>query len=231
MATTYWVPKNQQKFHVLVNQMVTYVTVHAERLNFGENTPSGIWMRAEIPHVLEQYNGIFEKWEDPAERTRSDSTRLRTARAALESLVRTLAAALKASPPEVVTDDDLLHLGIPPRRATKYTRAPIEEEPPHVEINALPPGVIKARYLDMQGGRSGKPRGQHGMECLWTILDSPSPTITLADLTRSAFDTRSPLVLDLGDRHRGKFLYMAFRWENTRGEKGRLSHIYHTMIP
>jgi hypothetical protein len=50
-------------------------------------------------------------------------------------------------------------------------------------------------------------------------------------LTHSAFDTRSPLKLQFENDLRGKTLYFAMRWENTRGEKGPWSPIMSVIIP
>jgi hypothetical protein len=51
------------------------------------------------------------------------------------------------------------------------------------------------------------------------------------DLRHSAFDTHTPLTLSFESDQRGKTLYFALRWENTRGEKGKYSPIASAIIP
>ncbi|AHF94767.1 hypothetical protein OPIT5_26275 [Opitutaceae bacterium TAV5] len=53
----------------------------------------------------------------------------------------------------------------------------------------------------------------------------------LNDLTRSGFDTRSPFTLNFDENQRGKTVYFALRWENTRGDKGPWSPITHAVVP
>jgi hypothetical protein len=51
------------------------------------------------------------------------------------------------------------------------------------------------------------------------------------ELTHSAIDTNSPFTLSFENDQRGKTVYFAIRWENTRGEKGPCSEILNTIIP
>jgi hypothetical protein len=45
------------------------------------------------------------------------------------------------------------------------------------------------------------------------------------------FDTNSPLDIEFTEEDRGKVVWFAVRWENTRGEKGPWSEIYFAIIP
>jgi hypothetical protein len=55
--------------------------------------------------------------------------------------------------------------------------------------------------------------------------------VHINDLTNSSFDTHTPLTLEFADEDRGKVLYFALRWENTRGEKGPFGAIMNAIIP
>jgi hypothetical protein len=74
-----------------------------------------------------------------------------------------------------------------------------------------------------------KPFGQHGAEFGWEISDTP--IVNVEDLTHSTFDTHSPIVLEFKGDQRGKTLWYAARWENTRGLKGPWSPIESVIIP
>ncbi|MDR0754310.1 MAG: hypothetical protein LBF04_02865, partial [Prevotellaceae bacterium] len=70
----------------------------------------------------------------------------------------------------------------------------------------------------------------HGAEIRWQVFDTQQE-VHLDELINSSFDTNSPLTLEFNDRQRGKVLYFALRWENTRGEKGPFGPILNAIIP
>jgi hypothetical protein len=43
--------------------------------------------------------------------------------------------------------------------------------------------------------------------------------------------TRTPFTLEFSGHERGKTVYFALRWENTRGEKGHWSPIQNAIVP
>jgi hypothetical protein len=88
---------------------------------------------------------------------------------------------------------------------------------------------VKINYRDMNERGMAKPKGVHGVEIAWEILDTPP--VNWEQLIHSAFDTRTPAQLVFHGDQRGKTLYFALRWENTRGEKGPWGEIYGTIIP
>ena len=84
-------------------------------------------------------------------------------------------------------------------------------------------------FFDSANEARAKPAGQHGAEILWAILDAPPAH--LGDLVHSAFDTHSPYTLSFDESERGKTVYFALCWENTRGEKGPYSPIESAIVP
>jgi peptide methionine sulfoxide reductase MsrA len=63
----------------------------------------------------------------------------------------------------------------------------------------------------------------------WAISDVP--VIDTNELIRTVFDTHTPITLEFEGHDRGKTVYFALRWENTRGEKGPWSAIQSAIIP
>jgi hypothetical protein len=88
---------------------------------------------------------------------------------------------------------------------------------------------VSAHFRVRGSDSRAKAAGMHGVEAAHAILDTP-PT-DIEQLTRSAFDTRSPLKLTFRESDRGKTLYIAFRWEAPNGAKGPWSIIYAVIIP
>jgi hypothetical protein len=67
------------------------------------------------------------------------------------------------------------------------------------------------------------------MELLWEIRDMPPQVIT--DLSKSEFDTASPLTLNFTEAERGKRVYYAPRWESKGNKKGPWGGLGSAIIP
>ncbi|MDR0582479.1 MAG: hypothetical protein LBG31_05915 [Prevotellaceae bacterium] len=128
-----------------------------------------------------------------------------------------------------VTNGDRDNLGLPIHKKTR-TDAPVATDAPDCDVNTAVAGQVTFYYYPKGGKRSSaKPDGQHGAEFAWAILEAP--TTDWNDLTHSSFDTDPPLTLKFEGPDRGKTLYYAIRWENTRGLKGPWSPIVSVIIP
>jgi hypothetical protein len=96
------------------------------------------------------------------------------------------------------------------------------------------PGVprqLLISYHDKGSSRRGKPADVHGIEIRWAFTDKP-PLHIEEELTRSSFDTKSPLELTFEENDRGKRLYLAGRWEISReGIKGDFGDIVTAIVP
>jgi hypothetical protein len=60
---------------------------------------------------------------------------------------------------------------------------------------------------------------------------SDVPILDADELVHSSFDTHTPFKLKFNGHERGKTVYFALRWENTRGEKGPWSAVISAIIP
>jgi hypothetical protein len=129
----------------------------------------------------------------------------------------------------LVTNLDLESMGLPVRPDGTRTPAPVADRPPLVEVSTPLIGSLRIDYYDDADRKRAKPRGQHGAEGCWVISDEPVES--LGKLSQSTFDTKTPLFLEFDREDRGKRVYLAMRWENTRGEKGPFSPIVSAVIP
>jgi hypothetical protein len=129
----------------------------------------------------------------------------------------------------LVTDVDRANLGLPIHNTTR-TPAPVADKAPDFDVDTSVIGRLTMHFFVTGGShRKGKPAGQHCAEIIWLISDTP-PT-RWEQLIHSAVDTNSPLTLVFENDQRGKTVYFALRWENTRGEKGPWSEIANAIIP
>ncbi|MDR2410514.1 MAG: hypothetical protein LBE13_20725 [Bacteroidales bacterium] len=128
----------------------------------------------------------------------------------------------------LVTDEDRKLMGLP-IHDTVLTPAPVSATTPEAEIKLPSPAVVEIHFRDTGSEKKGRPPGQHGIETVYAILENKPAD--WEELTRSTFATRSPFKLSFKGTDRGKTLYFAMRWENTRGEKGPWSEIMSTIIP
>lgn len=105
------------------------------------------------------------------------------------------------------------------------------------EINSYPEAEgdtsvlrqVTIHFWDNVTKKRGKPHGVHGAEIRWALLDRPPASVE--ELTKSDFDTASPLTLKFDESDRGKRLYFCPRWETKTNIKGPFGEIYSSIIP
>jgi hypothetical protein len=188
--------------------------------------PDNIWK--ELLDMQADFQTKYRIAENPETRTSSAVERRKEARKVYEARLRTVIKAYITYNP-TVTDVERQDLGLPVHK-TGHTPAPVATEAPDVTVDTSTIGWLFI-YFFMRGGhhKKGKPAGQHGVEVGWIISDTP-PT-RWDELTHSAIDTNSPFKLSFENDQRGKTVYFALCWENTRGEKGPWSEIMSAIIP
>jgi hypothetical protein len=129
----------------------------------------------------------------------------------------------------LLSDGDREMLGLPIRKTTR-TPAPMAETYPDFDIDTRLLSHLIIHFFEKDGDhKRSKPAGQHGAEINWIISDVPM--VDANEFTHSSFDTRTPFTLEFSGHDRGKTVYLALRWENTRGQKGPWSPIQKAIIP
>ena len=182
----------------------------------------------ELATLRDDFAQKLETAEEPATRTKLTVQAKNTARKALEKTIRQAVKEYLAHN-HAVTDEDRDGLGLPIYKTTR-TPSPKADKSPDVDTDTSVPGRVTIHFFDKDSGhRKGKPAGQHGCEIAWIISDTP-PT-RWDELLHSNIDTNSPFTLQFENDQRGKNLYFALRWENTRGEKGPWTEIQNAIIP
>jgi hypothetical protein len=225
MAST--LSRSDSKFNIEQNVIVS----KAEENKVAWSIPEPWFTSTVLPAKL----GWETAWNayivDPSARSKNMTIAKNSARIVYEPMVRQVITIMVGNP--AVTDAELESMGIIGRRQGKHF--------PHVSIPTDVPDyrieqafghrlIIHFHAHDNDRESSvAKPHGVHGVEIAWAILETP-PT-SYNDLTKSAFDTATPYTFTFDIPEAGKTLYVALRWENTRGEKGPWSDIQSAIIP
>jgi hypothetical protein len=215
-----------------VNQTWDYISPArspGRLVSFGYTEESKIfkWINNEFLMGFVSYNSVYAGWENPATRPPLQTQLLEKAEKDLLPLYRILYAFFKGN--LFVSDNDLESMGMPKRNAGgAKPPVPLPLTVPDLDIEHTSEGVVEVHFHDKGSKGRAKPHGVHGVELLWGLLDHAPES--REELTRSAFDTRTPYRFEFGVEELGKHLYIYARWENTRGEKGPWSGLYHVLI-
>ena len=220
--STHYLPRKDKDFLAWIVNFFKYLFPSLARFNF----PASEY------DLLKTQSDDFEKKleisEEPASRTKPNIQAKNTARKLLE---KTLQQDIKEFLifNRTVTDEDRDILGLPIYKTTR-TPSKVAGKSPNIEFDTSVPGQIGIHLYDKDGvHKRSKPEGQHGAEVASIVSDTPPEK--WEDLIHSDFVTRSPLIKKFENDKRGKYLYVAGRWENTRGEKGPWSEIIRIVIP
>jgi hypothetical protein len=225
-----WVPTSRDKLHRMVSQC-TIPVIDRNRTRFGmeSGTPLGGWYSTEF--ILKGYDpfaAAFNKWTDPEKRTPLVVTTMKETEKTFIPYLRELRKLMTANP--LVTDVDLESMEFPKRPDGSRTPSPVATESPEFDLTPLVGHRLQVNYY-RRGSRhkKGKPKGQHGVEIKWGFSETPALGIDV--LAHSIFDTATPLYLGFQGHEGGRMVYIAMRWENTRGEKGPWSPIEGALVP
>jgi hypothetical protein len=226
---TDWLSNNNEALCDQIGQTMAYL---ADPDNVTRMGLSGFktWIEGTLKPAADSFKAAFEDYKDPAERTQVKTAVLRTAKEILVPLYRHLYVGMLKNNP-LVTDADLVSMGLPKRSGGGRKPPVIPLTAPAATVKTPEPGVVEIHYRDdsVDNASRAKPRGVHGAEFIWAVLDEPP--LNWAQLIHSTFDTATPLRFTFEGEQRGKRLYFAIRWENTRGLKGPWSDIRDAIIP
>lgn len=127
-----------------------------------------------------------------------------------------------------VSDTQRLAMRVPLRNKTPV-RGYEPDTYPEVEVDTSLIRQLLFYFRNLGSQRRGKPRGVHGMQLCWAILDAPP--VSMDELANSAFSTSSPLTLKFEENQRGKRVYFCARWETNANKKGPWGVIGSAIIP
>jgi hypothetical protein len=223
-----WMPQNHEALCDQATQTMTYLTAEGNMTRMGL-TGFLTWISGTLQPAFQTLRIAFEDWKNPSERTPLKTAALRIAEEAFIPLYRHLYTGMLRDNP-LVTDLDLIAMGMPDRSGGGHHPVNVPETSPSAAVKMPEPGIVEIHFRDSatDSGRA-KPAGVHGAEIGWSVSDTPPDG--WSQLAHSSFDTASPFRLSFEGSQRGRRLYFALRWENTRGAKGPWSEILDVVIP
>lgn len=221
-----WLSQNHEELYNQSNLTKNYLDKNLEK--FGISGASADWVNNTFDPAQQAFANAFVDWQNPAERTPIKTAMLKETKELFCPIYRQLYTGFLKNNPNV-KNEDLVAMGLPERSGAKPTPVPDPQTVPEAKIELPSPGVVLVHFNDKGAMRKAKPAGVHGVEIAWAILDDIP--VDWSELSNSAFDTHTPYKFTFGGAERGRKLYFALRWENTRGVKGDWSEIYDTVIP
>jgi hypothetical protein len=227
-----WLKQGHEAFYEQINRTVMFLTSseNRTRLGFVATHPNGAWLDGTFLPAYMVYTSAYSSWRDPSTRTPIIVRDLEDAEKAIRLLYKVLREILSAAP--YVSNSDLLAMALPERSGDSRKPAPVARVYPVIVALTTMLRHLIFNFFTMDSEnkpRKHKPDGQHGVEVCWVI--SSAPVVNTDDLVHSAFSTTTELDLPFTGDDRGKTVYFAARWENTRGEKGPWSPIESAIIP
>jgi hypothetical protein len=222
-----WLSHNHDGLYSQAKSTVDYLTEEV-LTRIGVTGSVFVWYNGVFIPRHSDFDIAYLAWRNPADRTPAITTTLLTAEAGFKPVYRELYTGyLKSNP--LVTDTDLVEMGLPKRSSGGKTPPTPPTTVVECTVDTSIPGMLIIHFRDRNEIGRAKPKGVHGVELRWIILDTPPAD--WSQLTNSVFDTRTPLRLAFSGEQRGKVVYFALRWENNIGEKGPWSEIYNAIIP
>ena len=215
-----YIPPAGGKFLDFAKHLLAYVREHAPEWRLD---PAAY---AELERLLIIYEAAYDKAKAP-NRGSADVLAKNESRNALEKAIRQFVKEYLISN-HLITDESRKLMGLP-IHDTKPTPAVVSASAPKVVTKQPSAAVVEMYFQDAESGTRARAEGQTGVEAAWIISDEKP--VDWEQLTHSSFATRSPLRLSFKGTDRGKTLYFALRWQNTRGIKGPWSEIMSTIIP
>jgi hypothetical protein len=209
-----YVPRKDSLFLQWMSAFIQNLTLMAARINFPDT------VLQELRTLFSDFSQKYLVSKDPATRTKVSVKAKDLARKELEKKTRLSVNEFLAYN-HLVANGDRISLGLH-IRDYKSTPSPVADKAPIIKIETPSPAVVELHII------TPKPHGQHSGEFIWAILDKRP--VNWSELTHSSFCTHSPLRLSFEGENRGKTLYFAVRWVNTRLEKGNLSEIQSVII-
>jgi hypothetical protein len=217
-----YIPRKNVDFITWVTNFLKYLYSSISRFNFPPDEYQKLVMRRD--DLVQK----FEAAENPSTRTPLAIQARNSARKTLEKMLRSVVKEFLTFN-RAVTDEDRIGLGL---RIYKSTRTPssVADESPDIDVDTSTPGRVGIHFFEKSSRhKKAKPAGQAAVEVAWIISDT-LPT-RWDQLLHSDINTNSPYILSFENDRRGKTVYFALRWVNTRGEKGPWTKIESAIIP
>jgi hypothetical protein len=163
--------------------------------------------------------------------TRAETAAKNMARGRDEPILRDFIQTWFRRFPDIVTDADLIAMGIAP---VDHTRSHIgrPKTRPVFIIRVKGLGVLSIVFWDELTPKSRRrPYGMNGAVVSIAVSHDGHVVKKFAEFTHTELATHTPYDLHFSEEDRGKTVYLALQWQNESGERGDPSEIQSAIIP
>lgn len=175
--------------------------------------------------AFDAYRELYRQTKSP-DRTSVIVAQKNEARETLTGLIRGMVEFRLKNP--IITDDQLISLGLHVKDKT-LTPVPPPDKSPKVNLRVVANRCIEVMFQDQDTTSKAKPTGWPGVVVAYAILSTPPANQD--ELTHTVLATRTPYILEFKEEDRGKIVYIALRWQNTKGQVGPWSELMSTIVP
>jgi hypothetical protein len=214
-----FIPRKDSELVAWSANFVGEVAAHATAWNIPEDEVT----------VLQAATASFASFHALADNPARNAVVVAEKNAAREDLIakiRSMANFRLRNPSVLAADRIALGLRV---RDDNPTEVAVPRSRPEIDINVVDFRRLSIRFHDMGSHGKAKPYGTVGATIAYATLDAPPADPS--DLTRNVLATRTPHVLEFAEEERGRTVYVAICWQNTRGERGPWSEIESAIVP
>lgn len=222
-----FIPRREADFFAWQKPIIPYIQSHANAWNIpSQSGAQGTSPIDALVILRDAYEARYLMATDPATRTAATVIAKNESMSEYQSGIRTF---LKSyiTYNAAVTDEDRRNMGLPIHKKGRTMMA-APTTVPECKVGIPSPGILEIRFYapDVYGRK--KPDGVHGCELKWIFSDTV--VSNWSQLTNAEFITHTPFRLSFDGDQRGRRIWFALRWENTRGVKGPWSEIFDTVV-
>ncbi|MDR0982288.1 MAG: hypothetical protein LBM07_03470 [Culturomica sp.] len=222
MSTSDPIPGGDAQFNTFQSVVVNSVEKNAE-----------LWLIpadvvADVASLRAKWEAAYSVVENPATKTSVVVQTKNSARNEYGKQLRMLIKSYITYNPKV-SDEDKMAMGLPLHKTTR-TPVPVPDTVP--DVTGIDRNMIRCLTISFRNSGSdhrAKPAGVQGAVVKWIVSDTPPTGIDV--FTHSALDTKSPITLEFEEEQRGKVVYFALAWQNTKGEMGHFGEIQSSIVP
>jgi hypothetical protein len=233
-------PRRESDFYQWIKKMMSDLNAKASEWNLpsgsggGNGGGGGSGYERKHNTSLSVLNDLVTKYEtkyliaiDPATRTQGAIIAKNEAKDNLEKATRDFLEE-HVIYNSAITDEERVNMGLSVHKQGR-TPAPVATTHPEADVKTPEPSILEFSVHDESGVNVKKPAGQKEFEIRYGISDTP--ITNWKNLPEYELSSRLHFRLTFDNNDRGRILYYALRWRNTRGQAGPWSNIHNAIIP
>ncbi|MDR1337048.1 MAG: hypothetical protein LBK22_09485 [Tannerella sp.] len=215
-----YIPRNDEMFDILQNNVYAATTANASKWRIPVKSI------AELDASRTRWQTAVAAIRNPALHTPAATQEKNDAKAAYTAELRPFIQGQVMHNPHV-SDSERLSMGLPVYDKTRTpAQAPGSRTEMEIDFSQIAKHTLRVRDSELKG--AGKPKHVIGFEVWRRVGGTAEPA--LEEMQLVAMAVRSPYTIEYTSGERGRTVWYATRWINSRGEKGPWSEIVSAII-